>query len=82
MTDQEKALKTLLKADLLGGRIGIAQESALKVLRRDITNGDEWVAQLVTEVTTRTGVESTEGSEMVSQDVHMKWETGILSLSV
>jgi hypothetical protein len=60
MTDQEKALKTLLKADLLGGRIGIAQESALKVLRRDITNGDEWVAQLVTEVTTRTGVESTE----------------------
>lgn len=60
MTDKEKALKVLLKADLLGGRLGIAQEKALKVLRRDITNGDEWVAQLVTEVTTRTGVESTE----------------------
>lgn len=59
MNSIQLAQRDLMKADMLGGRLGIPQEIAMKVLRNAIKD-DEWFAQLVHDTITKTGTESTE----------------------
>lgn len=58
MTPTDKATRLIHKA-LVENRIGIAQEKALTVLNKTARE-DEWVADLIHEVTSTTGVQSVE----------------------
>lgn len=58
MNNTSLALRDLMKADLLGGELGIAQEKAMKVLREAIKE-DDWLAGLVHDTVSKTGTGST-----------------------